>query len=147
MHAECPRSLLLSFLLCIVQSPDRGWFAYILAKATGDISPREKKVSHKVRNLSGERVRERKEREEEFPGCGKGGLCLKRIQRMGLWSWHQAVGRKAWVSNKSQQGKKTLLPSHAGPGMKEAPNYRSPLSLPALSCHRESRALGRAALY
>lgn len=61
-----------------------------------------------MRNLSGEGVRERKEREEEFPGYGKGELCLKRIQRMDVWSWHQAVGRKGWVSSKPQQEKKSF---------------------------------------
>lgn len=84
-------------------------------------------VSH-----GGEGLRERREGEEKFPGCGKGGLCLK-LERMGLWSLHQIGGRKAWVSSKTQQNK-PHLPFHASPAMKDS----SPLPLPTL----ESRAQG-----
>lgn len=105
-----------------------------LRQLTDDKSQRGTSVSH-----GGKGLREGREGEEKFSGCGKGGLCLK-LERMSLWSWHQAGGRKAWVSSKTQQNK-PHLPFHAGPGTKDKLHLPSPFA-PLVLLQREQSTGG-----
>lgn len=76
-----------------------------LRQPTDDKPQREMSVSH-----GGEELREKREKregEEEFPGCGKGGLCLK-LRENGLVVMASGWGKEG-VGQQQNPAEQTLF--------------------------------------